>query len=57
MAPSTVPRARVGRDPVADCRAGCRSAEDLVPGVFRGTHGVPQERMSGGGLRADWGPE
>ena len=54
VAPSTVPRAGVGgtaggsaegevsrRDRAADCRTGCRSAQDLVPGVYRGTHGCP----------------
>ena len=50
MALSTVPRAgdggKVGgsadgeasrRDPAADCRAGCPSAQDLVPGKCGGS--------------------
>ena len=37
-----VPEGEVSRrDPAADCRAGCRSAQDLVPGVFRGSQGCP----------------
>ena len=39
-----VPKGRY--HPAADCMAGCRSAHDLVPGVYRGSQGRP----SGAGL-------
>ena len=29
------------RDPAADCRAGCRSAPDLVRGIYRNGEGCP----------------